>query len=196
MFDVFTTLFGGVGPIYLLRWLWWRINAWSEIAALLSSAAATLVLQRWPALAAPLLPPGLFLDGRPTFAGALLVVVAASLLVGLAVTLLTRPVDRAHLAAFHARVAPPGRWRPALGPGAPAARRPVLVRVLGGWMLGSIALLLCVLLPGALLLGASGAVVAGLLGAALLGLALVARTADAPDALAAPGDRHPDPGRR
>ena len=27
----------GTGLIYLLRWFWWRVNAWSEIAAMVSS---------------------------------------------------------------------------------------------------------------------------------------------------------------
>ncbi|MGH7151146.1 MAG: sodium:solute symporter family protein, partial [Planctomycetota bacterium] len=46
-----TLVFGltaGIGPVLLLRWLWWRINAWSEIAAIAGSAAAAFLLQRAP----------------------------------------------------------------------------------------------------------------------------------------------------
>ena len=32
------TLTAGVGLVMILRWYWWRINAWSEIAALIASA--------------------------------------------------------------------------------------------------------------------------------------------------------------
>jgi hypothetical protein len=191
MFDVFTTLFGGVGPIYLLRWLWWRVNAWSEISALLTSAGATLLLQWRPELALPLLPQGLLAGGQPTFAGALLLVVGASLLVSLTVTLLTPPVPRAHLAAFRERVAPPGRWGPvSAAPGAPASaadgaaqrttaagrpagRRPFAV--LAGWVLGTGALFLCILLPGSLLHGASVPLVLAALLLSAVALALVCR---------------------
>lgn len=183
MFDVFTTLFGGVGPVYLLRWLWWRINAWSEMSALLTSAAATLALQWRPGLAAPLLPPGLFLDGRPTFAGALLLVVGASLVVSLGVTLLTPPVARSHLLAFHARVAPPGRWGPvrraAPPPASEPARRPLVAPAL--WALGSAALLACILAPGMLLGGTGVARVVPLLAASVVALALLSRLVEARD---------------
>lgn len=33
----------GVAPVYILRWVWFRINAWSQISAMLSSAIFTLV---------------------------------------------------------------------------------------------------------------------------------------------------------
>jgi SSS family solute:Na+ symporter len=33
----------GVAPVYILRWVWYRINAWSQLSAMLSSAAFTLV---------------------------------------------------------------------------------------------------------------------------------------------------------
>src|SRR5690606_25008196 len=35
----------GVGPVLILRWLWWRVNAWSEISAMLASAAAYTVVR-------------------------------------------------------------------------------------------------------------------------------------------------------
>ncbi|MDQ3388049.1 MAG: Na+:solute symporter, partial [Gemmatimonadota bacterium] len=35
----------GTGLVFILRWYWWRINAWSEISAMLASLVATLVLQ-------------------------------------------------------------------------------------------------------------------------------------------------------
>jgi Na+/proline symporter len=33
----------GVAPVYILRWVWFRINAWSQISAMLSSAVCTLI---------------------------------------------------------------------------------------------------------------------------------------------------------
>ncbi len=45
-FDLLLSVGAGTGLLYLLRWFWWRINAWSEIAAMASSfvlAAALFV---------------------------------------------------------------------------------------------------------------------------------------------------------
>jgi Na+/proline symporter len=33
----------GVAPVYILRWIWFRINAWSQLSAMLSSAVFTLI---------------------------------------------------------------------------------------------------------------------------------------------------------
>lgn len=114
MFDSFTQLFGGVGVVYLLRWCWWRVNVWSEIAVLATSVAMTLAMGWWPQAFAALLPEGLVLGGRPSFSGGLALTFAASVLVAVPVTLLTPPVDREHLARFVRRVRPPGFWGPVL----------------------------------------------------------------------------------
>ena len=36
----------GTGAVYILRWYWWRINAWSEIVAMVVATAVTLILTR------------------------------------------------------------------------------------------------------------------------------------------------------
>ncbi len=45
-FDIILQIGAGTGLLYLLRWFWWRINAWCEVVAMLSSFAvsATLLL--------------------------------------------------------------------------------------------------------------------------------------------------------
>ncbi|HYP17999.1 MAG TPA: sodium:solute symporter family protein, partial [Opitutus sp.] len=55
-FDLMLSIGAGTGLLYLLRWFWWRVNAWSEIAAMLGSFLLALgfyVAQRrglaWPA---------------------------------------------------------------------------------------------------------------------------------------------------
>ena len=40
----------GTGSVYMLRWYWWRINAWSEISAMITALVATLALH-WKGLA-------------------------------------------------------------------------------------------------------------------------------------------------
>ena len=37
LFDIILMFGAGTGLIFILRWFWWRINAWSEIAAMISS---------------------------------------------------------------------------------------------------------------------------------------------------------------
>src|SRR4029077_10147980 len=37
----------GTGGVYLLRWYWWRINAWSEISAMATALGMTLILHHW-----------------------------------------------------------------------------------------------------------------------------------------------------
>ena len=41
-FDLILSIGAGTGLIYLLRWFWWRVNAWSEIAAMTSSFVMAL----------------------------------------------------------------------------------------------------------------------------------------------------------
>jgi SSS family solute:Na+ symporter len=89
------TIGAGIGLIGLLRWLWWRINAWSEIAVMTASLVGANVV-------------ALTTDIRFPFS--LLIVVAFSLPVAFAVTYLTPPEDPAVLRAFYERVRPAGAW--------------------------------------------------------------------------------------
>ena len=151
------SLGAGLGPVLILRWFWWRINAWSELAALGSSLVFALVLSAWD---------------LPVHVKAL-VLVPGTILCWLTVTLLTGPVDPAHLARFHDRVRPGGRWGPALGPDAPNARP--ADRVLTPWIVLDFATGLGAVFGlgfgiGSLLLGAPGQ------GAVLLSVAAISTT--------------------
>ena len=44
LFDIILMFGAGTGSIFILRWFWWRINAWSEIAAMLSSGIISISL--------------------------------------------------------------------------------------------------------------------------------------------------------
>ena len=98
-FDLMLSVGAGTGLLYLLRWFWWRVNAWSEIAAMVASF---------------LIAAALFVAGRsghtvPTHLG-LLVTIAVTTAIWLAVTWLTPPTDRRVLERFQklARPAGPG----------------------------------------------------------------------------------------
>ena len=43
-FDLILQIGAGTGLLYLLRWFWWRINAWCEVAAMVSSFAVSILL--------------------------------------------------------------------------------------------------------------------------------------------------------
>src|SRR6202790_2292389 len=105
----------GTGAVYILRWYWWRINAWSEISAMAVAAVTTLVLTQVP------------------FSGNSSVVYAKSaLLTGLVTTIawviatfVTAPESRDTLLKFYPRIHPTVYgWRPIakLAPDMPEVR--------------------------------------------------------------------------
>src|SRR5256885_1687989 len=72
----------GTGTVLLLRWFWWRINAWSEVSAMIAAFAVSVLLQT----------AGGFDSDRPVdFAWIMLITVAITSGAWLAVTFLTRP---------------------------------------------------------------------------------------------------------
>ena len=94
----------GTGAVYILRWYWWRINAWSEIAAMVASFVASITLQFGL---------GLDTDKTQNFALVMILTVAFSTLVWLTVTLVTPPTDTETLKKFYRRVRPGGPfWKP------------------------------------------------------------------------------------
>jgi len=93
----------GTGLVYILRWYWWRINAWTEISAMVASLVVSMGLQRWFGLEA----------ADPVgFAHLMLLTVAISTVVWVTATFVTAPVPDATLIAFYRRVRPGGiGWR-------------------------------------------------------------------------------------
>ena len=92
-------LFGaGLGVVQVLRWVWWRMNAWAEIAAMLVSLVV-----------APLLI--LYLDDDQQ-ALRLLLVAAVATTAALAAIWIKGPEDQTRLTAFYQRVRPVGFWGP------------------------------------------------------------------------------------
>ena len=151
LFTFFLAFLGGVGPIYLLRWLWWRITAWSEISAMITSSVTTTFItfgttNGWTL--GPYSP-----QGEITAEGRIVIVVLLSTLVSLLVTLLRPAPDPAKLVSFYEKVRPTGAWGPvrALSSATPAPREGI--RVLGG-VLGGLAMVWGLTLGiGALMLG-------------------------------------------
>ena len=103
--ELLLALGSGTGLVLILRWYWWRINAWSEISAMIASfvvslIALSMVKARLPA-GSPLI---------QTYV--MLITVAISTVVWVSVTFMTKPEPDSKLQAFYQKVRPGGRgWR-------------------------------------------------------------------------------------
>jgi Na+/proline symporter len=104
----------GTGGVYLLRWYWWRVNAWSEISAMAAALATTLTLRSHTLWTSLLGRAELFQGSDPVvFAKTTLCTTGVTTLVWLAVTLVTPAEPSQTLVDFYRRVKPDVRgWRP------------------------------------------------------------------------------------
>ena len=160
----------GTGLVLILRWYWWRINAWSEISAMLASLVVSL--------AAMLLAPRVLGVGHPNEAAwVMLVTVAVSTAVWLGVTYATAPEPDQVLESFYRRVRPGGPgWRRVserLGYGREAIPGGALAW--SNWVAGVVAVYSSLFGIGRLLFGDLG-VGLGMLALAAVAFAWIARS--------------------
>jgi SSS family solute:Na+ symporter len=95
----------GTGAVLILRWYWWRINAWSEISAMIASFVVSLIALNVVEARMPK-------DSPLVQTYVMLITVAISTTVWLTVTFLTPPENDAKLDSFYQRVRPGGPgWR-------------------------------------------------------------------------------------
>jgi len=95
----------GTGLVLILRWYWWRINAWSEISAMIVSFLASLVFMN-------VVPPRFAANDPNADAWIMIGTVAVTTVTWLVATFLTRPEPDSVLDAFYRRVRPGGPgWR-------------------------------------------------------------------------------------
>ncbi len=125
-FDLILSIGAGTGLIYLLRWFWWRVNAWSEIAAMVSSflvAVGFTIAARNG-------------HGVPAHVS-LIATVAITTVVWVITAFVTAPTARDRLVAFYRLVRPSGpgwgtvRAEAGVGPSPDS-----LPQALLGWVLG------------------------------------------------------------
>jgi len=104
LFNLLLVFGAGTGLIFILRWFWWRINAWSEIVAMFASGIVSLVLT------IPTVDTYLFnaetgiLPGWAKF----LIVVGVTSAVWLIATFITKPESEEVLENFYRRTQPGG----------------------------------------------------------------------------------------
>jgi Na+/proline symporter len=94
----------GLGMVLILRWYWWRINAWSELSATLAPFAGLLLAKYW----LPSFMPANFEAQNGSF----IFTVLFTTVVWLAVTFITRPTQATVLQSFYQRIQPGGWWGP------------------------------------------------------------------------------------
>jgi len=144
----------GIGLVLILRWFWWRINAWSEISAMIAPVLAYSYLRRYT---------------RITFPESLYYISFFTTVVWLAVTFSTRPTEVEKLKDFYRRVRPGGvLWKPVavLTPEVKATGEYGALFL--DWIAGVILVYSCLFGAGKILFGEWQ------LGCLLLGLALAA----------------------
>jgi Na+/proline symporter len=125
-FELILSVGAGTGLLYLLRWFWWRINAWSEISAMIGSFVIAL---------------GFFVARKNgmeiSSTTSLLLTVAATTIIWVSVTLMTAPADRETLVRFYQLVRPAGPgWKAVVGQAGPVAPADGLPQAMLGWVLG------------------------------------------------------------
>ncbi|MFI5311125.1 MAG: sodium:solute symporter family protein [Gemmatimonadales bacterium] len=99
--ELLLALGAGTGLVFILRWYWWRINAWSEISAMTASFVFSV-------LGFMYIKPRFAENDPNATATMMLVTVACSTVVWVVVTMLTKPEPDATLDSFYRRVRPGG----------------------------------------------------------------------------------------
>ncbi len=94
----------GLGMVLILRWYWWRINAWSEMVATVAPVVGLSIAEFF---LPQVLPEEFFRQN-----GAFIFTVVFTTVAWLIATMMTSPTDRDVLQSFYERVKPGGWWRP------------------------------------------------------------------------------------
>jgi len=149
----------GTGAVYMLRWYWWRVNAWSEISAMVAALVVSVCLLNWPLFAGSEL---------AVFARNSLVITGVASSVWVAVTLATRPEPQEVLLRFYRKVRPDAAgWGPIARLAPEVAPEHSLGANLRAWLLGCAMVYSALFAVGDFCFGRAGQ------GTALAGVALV-----------------------
>jgi solute:Na+ symporter, SSS family len=146
--EVVLQIGAGTGAVYILRWYWWRINAWSEISAMACSLLVTLLLTRWQPFTG---------NESLVFAKNALTTTLITSAVWVIVTFLTQPEPDEILLRFYRLVRPDSRGWTRIAGLAPEIRQHRDVGSnLGAWALGCVMVYSCLFGTGKLLLHQTG----------------------------------------
>ena len=181
----FFVLTAGVGFVGLLRWYWWRVNAWSEISALASSflIANGFLWARWAdgfgLMSANAMSKIEWFYSGDAYPHRLTTIVLTCTVIWLGVTMLTRPVATDHLKMFYRRVRPGGWWGP-IAESCPEVRREKSRGLWLGWISGVVCVYSGLFGVGYLCLAQPARAIACLAVAFLSGWYMLASVSDEP----------------
>ncbi|HVT39558.1 MAG TPA: sodium:solute symporter family protein [Gemmatimonadaceae bacterium] len=132
--ELLLALGAGTGLVFILRWYWWRINAWSEISAMIASFVVSL-------LSFAYIKPRFAADDPNATAVVMVVTVAVSTIVWITVTFLTPAEKSSTLEAFYLRVRPGGPGWAAISTRLGLGREPIPGGALAwtNWIAGIVA---------------------------------------------------------
>jgi SSS family solute:Na+ symporter len=149
--ELLLALGAGTGLVFILRWYWWRINAWSEISAMTASFVVSV-------LGFVYIKPMFAADDPNAIATMMLVTVASSTVVWIAVTMLTKPESDATLDAFYRRVRPGGPGWAAVSARLGFGREPIPGGALAwtNWIAGVVAVYATLFGIGKIIFGYTG----------------------------------------
>lgn len=133
----------GVGLVLLLRWFWWRVNAWSEISALASSLVAIFILVIYTKT-----------QNIPLELKHQILVIPVSVATWIIVTFITRPEPLETLSDFYKKVRPWGWWKP-VSEMHPEIEKPRFLPVVINWVLGVSFIFFGMISSGKMLLGST-----------------------------------------
>jgi SSS family solute:Na+ symporter len=152
-FDIILQVGAGTGLLYLLRWFWWRINAWCEVAAMVSSflvSVVFLILKKSG-------------GAVPSTANSLLITIAVTTVCWVLAAYLAPQTDRKTLIDFYSKVRPAGPgWEPireaaGISKSEAAQGAESLPMALVGWIAGSVAIWSSLFTVGNILYGRTSA---------------------------------------
>lgn len=130
IFELWVLVFmmtSGLGMVIILRWFWWRVNAWSESSVLVFSTVLAILTFKSQLIGALFGEPeksrsilgfeewlahNIFHTDTLLISHLILLIVPGSIVVWLVATYLTKPVSMEKLETFYRRVHPPGFWGP------------------------------------------------------------------------------------
>jgi hypothetical protein len=124
----------GLGLVLILRWYWWRINAWSEFSAML----APFVFYALSAFVFKL-----------EFPNSYFITVGGTTLTWLIVTFITKPTDNKVLQEFYKNVKPQGWWKPY---STASGNKSNMINLFGSWITSVIVLYSILFLIGNIIL--------------------------------------------
>jgi Na+/proline symporter len=147
-FEVLISIGAGTGLLYILRWYWWRINAWCEVVAMVSSFSVSVAFFLMRKAGHPL-----------PFADSVIYSVALTTAAWLVTAFVSAQTSRDRLVAFYRKVHPAGPgWTPvrvAAGVSAAeaAAHSDHLGRATVGWIAGCLTIWSALFATGEFLYG-------------------------------------------